>query len=89
MDPNFAFTATGGSITIPAGQGSVSLTLTPVDDRLVEGNETAVLAVAPAINYVTGGAPATGTINDNDFATVSFATGTSRPTRAMARTTST
>lgn len=57
------------SITIPAGQASAILTLTAKDDALVEGTETAKLAIASNANYTIGSASnATVNILDNDAA---------------------
>jgi len=53
--------------TIPSGQRSVTLTLTPVDDStFVEGQETASLTLSPDPAYPIGNATATITIFDND-----------------------
>ncbi|MEZ5417241.1 MAG: Calx-beta domain-containing protein [Vicinamibacterales bacterium] len=55
------------SVTIPAGQSSVTLTITPVDDGLVEGPETVVVTVNPSVAIVPGAsATAAVTILDND-----------------------
>ncbi len=55
------------SVTIPAGQPSATLAITPIDDALVEGAETAVVTVNASAS-VTPGAAATATITiaDND-----------------------
>lgn len=54
-------------VTIPAGQASVTLTLTPVDDAVFgEREETAVLTVTEDPAYPVGLAAATITIADND-----------------------
>jgi len=54
-------------VTIPAGQNSVSLTLTPVDDSTFgEGAETTILNITPDAAYPIGAAAATITIADND-----------------------
>jgi hypothetical protein len=39
----------------------VTVTLTPVDDRAVEGSETAILTVGAGSGYGVAGAPAAGT----------------------------
>jgi len=41
-----------GSVTIPAGRTSATITVTPVDDALVEGDETIVISLtsSPAYN---------------------------------------
>ena len=61
----------GASAVIPAGAAFVDLTFTPVDDALVEGDETIVRTISANANYIVG-APnsATVTIADNDLATV-------------------
>ena len=64
---DYGVTTALASVTIPAGStsGSGSLTLTPVDDGLVEGNETIV------VNGTTAGftvSSASITLNDNDGA---------------------
>ncbi len=56
-----------GSVTIAANQASASITATPVDDALVEGNETVILTVGAGAGYTIGSpASATATIADND-----------------------
>lgn len=64
-----------GTLTIPAGQSSATVTLVPVDDRQVEGDETVVLTVAAGSGYGIAGSPATGTITDNDTATIALSGG--------------
>jgi hypothetical protein len=55
-------------IAMAAGQTSVSVTLTAVDDTVFdEGNETAILTLLPDSSYVIGTASATITITDNDY----------------------
>ncbi|MEO7298211.1 MAG: Calx-beta domain-containing protein [Verrucomicrobiota bacterium] len=56
-----------GSVTIPAGSVNAMVTVNPIDDSLVEGNETTVLTLAANAAYVTGSpGSATVTIADND-----------------------
>jgi hypothetical protein len=56
-----------GTVTIPSGQSSVTITLTPLDDSvLAEGRETAVLTVMADAAYPIGTASAAVTIDDND-----------------------
>jgi uncharacterized protein YjiK len=58
-----------GSQVIPAGAASVDVTITPVDDTLVEGTETLVLTLSDTGSYDVGpAASATITIQDNDTA---------------------
>ncbi|HEY0907230.1 MAG TPA: type I secretion C-terminal target domain-containing protein, partial [Methylophilus sp.] len=56
------YNATNGTITVPAGVSSFTVTVPTVDDKLVEPNETLPLTV--------GGVTGTGTIIDNDRATI-------------------
>ncbi len=56
-----------GVATIPSGQSSVDLTITPVDDAVVEGPETVTLTLGDTGSYDVGSpAAATVTIADND-----------------------
>ncbi len=56
-----------GSVTIPDGQPSATITITPVDDSEVEGNETVILTLTADAAY-TIGSPSSGTVTiaDND-----------------------
>jgi hypothetical protein len=60
-----------GSVSIPAGAASASVTVTPINDTLVEGNETVVLSLSADAAY-TVGSPNAGIIiiSDNDSAPV-------------------
>ncbi len=63
------YAALSGTVTIPAGQTSATLTVTPVDDAVVEGNETIIVTVSADPAYTIGAsASATLTIEDNDTA---------------------
>ncbi len=54
-------------VTIPAGQSSVDIILTPTDDSVYgERSETVTLTITSGEGYVEFGAPATATIEDND-----------------------
>jgi hypothetical protein len=64
------YTGAGGgaafTVTIPARQAAVSITITPLQDNVVEGPETVVLTLAPAPGYIVGAAnAATVTIFDD------------------------
>ncbi len=61
-----------GSVTIPANATSTTMTLTPVDDHLYDGNQTVVVTLASG-SFYTIGSPATATITivDNDVPAVS------------------
>ncbi len=67
-----------GTATIPAGAASVDVTITPVDDSSVEGDETVILTLAANANYVIDSTPAnqsaTVTMVDNDSASVQIDT---------------
>jgi len=61
------FVTIPSSVTIPAGQASVTLTITPIDDGAVEGIETVTLTLNASGSVVVGGsATATVSIADND-----------------------
>ncbi|MBI2946998.1 MAG: hypothetical protein HYY23_05090 [Verrucomicrobia bacterium] len=56
-------------VVIPAGQTNVLLTLTPIDDAEVEGDETVAVSIASGAGYAIGAtSSATATIKDNDLA---------------------
>lgn len=61
------FVTIPSSVTFPAGQASFVLTITPIDDGLVEGAETVILTVNASGSVVVGpSATATVVIADND-----------------------
>ncbi|MFN4865996.1 MAG: Calx-beta domain-containing protein [Cyanobium sp.] len=62
-------TVLSGSATIEAGQSFVDITITPVDDLLVEAPETISLTLTSSSTYNLGNATASVTITDNDFVT--------------------
>ncbi len=63
-----------GAATIPAGQSFVEITITPVKDNLVEGNETLTLILGDTGSYDVGAnGTATVTIIDTPTQTISFA----------------
>ena len=54
-------------VTIPAGAGSTSVVVTPIDDALVEGTETVTLTLSANAAYTLGsGTSAGASITDND-----------------------
>jgi hypothetical protein len=56
-----------GSVTIPSGSSTATLTVSPIDDTAIEGNETVVLTVSADSAYVVGSpSSAMVTIADND-----------------------
>jgi hypothetical protein len=56
-----------GSVSIAAGASTTTVTITPVDDLIYEGNETVSMTLSANAYYIVG-APASATINiaDND-----------------------
>lgn len=79
LDVHFALTGTAvdasdyslnvtSPVTIPAGQLSVTITLTPVDDSVfLEYDETAILTISNDAAYNISAASGLITIGDNDF----------------------
>ncbi len=70
------FTALSGTVTIPAGATTATITIPILNDVIVEGNETVIVT----LTSITSGAAslgatliATNTVADNDSATVSLA----------------
>lgn len=63
----------GASVTIPAGQASAAVTVTPLNDGLQEGNEQVWLTLTDNASY-TAGSPTTGvvTVTDDDFPAISI-----------------
>jgi hypothetical protein len=65
--------ANNATITLAAGVASATLTLTPVNDNIVEGAETINLTLAAGTGYVLGSpSAASGTIADDDSASLSI-----------------
>lgn len=61
------FTALSGSVTIPIGALSATVTVTPIDDTLVEPSESISLTLSANAAYALGTpASAIATISDND-----------------------
>ena len=59
-----------GLVAIAAGQAFADITITPVNDLLIEGSETVTINLTDTANYDLGAtATATVTIADNDFST--------------------
>jgi hypothetical protein len=48
------YTTLPGSVTIPAGSSSAPIIVTPIDDALVEGNETVVVKLSSKPTYAVG-----------------------------------
>lgn len=60
------YSTLSGTVVIPAGASSVTVTVTPVDDTLVEGTETATMTLTAGTGYAIGNSSAAVTIADND-----------------------
>lgn len=70
------FTSASGTVTFAAGQTSVTINVSTIDDTVVESAETmSVTLSAPTGGAVLGTATAIGTINDNDTAPANLAIG--------------
>ncbi len=59
------------SVSIPSGQRSATVVISPIDDTLLEDTETVVLTLEPSPNYGIG-TPASAQVDlaDNDTAAV-------------------
>jgi hypothetical protein len=78
-----------GSVVIPVGAFTASITVTPVDDALVEAAETVIVTLSSDLAYVVGSpGAATVTITDNDRPTVTIRASDTTATEAS-RTTGT
>jgi|GEM_PF-1077339 len=63
------YTSIPSTATFAAGSATTTVNINPIDDTLVEGDETAILTLTAGTNYTLGTATtATVTIADNDFA---------------------
>ncbi len=61
------------SVTFADGSGTATVAIEPIDDQLVEGDESVVLTLLPDDHYNTGGAnTAAATIADDDSAKVTY-----------------
>ncbi|ELR99332.1 S-layer family protein [Gloeocapsa sp. PCC 73106] len=67
-----SFNATTGRINFAAGSNTAMVTVDPTGDSTLEPNETAMLTLATGTGYTVGSPNAvTGTIANDDFATIS------------------
>src|SRR5436309_3234864 len=61
------YSGLGSQVTIPAGSTSITAQVTPYDDLIIEGDETAIVTIATNSLYTIGASSsATVTIVDND-----------------------
>jgi Ca2+-binding RTX toxin-like protein len=63
------YTTIPTTVTIPSGSSSTTITVSPIDDALVESTETVILTIASGSGYSIS-SPSTGTVSilDNDVA---------------------
>lgn len=68
------YTALGGTVSVPAGQSSTTITITPLDDSLVEGDETVIVTLNTSTGYSIGTpGSATAMIGDDEVTTATLA----------------
>ena len=76
---DFGGTLPSGQVTIPAGQSSTTLTINVTQDSIVEPAEQFTVTLSNATNgYLIGTATATGTITNDDTATVTLSGGSTQ-----------
>ncbi|MBN2378108.1 MAG: hypothetical protein JXD22_17045 [Sedimentisphaerales bacterium] len=64
------------SVIIPASQSSTTVTITPIDDDITEGQETVLVSLQASLDYNFGSsASATVNISDNEGVVVNFVDG--------------
>jgi hypothetical protein len=67
------FSGRGGTVVIPSGSSSATVTIDPTADNVVEPDETLVLSVSPGTGYNLGTpGSATGTITNDDKANITI-----------------
>ena len=77
------YTSLGTSVTIAAGATSATLTVTPLQDSLVESDETVILTLATGTGYTVGTASsATVTLSSDDTNTVTVTASDASATEA-------
>lgn len=76
--PGADYAALAGSVTIPAGATFAYVTVTPLNDAIVEPSETVIMTLSPNAAYVVGtGTSPKVTIQDNDtIVTIAASDGT-------------
>ena len=70
------------SVTIPAGSASATVTVTPIDDTVVDAAETVIATIQPGAYAVGTASSATVTIADNDVASTTPPPATTPPAAA-------
>ncbi|OLY93478.1 Por secretion system C-terminal sorting domain-containing protein [Cnuella takakiae] len=58
--------AANGTITVPAGNTSIEVLLSPVDDKTTEGTESITFSLGTVTGYTLANNPATAQLNDDD-----------------------
>ncbi|MCE2673533.1 MAG: M10 family metallopeptidase C-terminal domain-containing protein, partial [Microcystis sp. 53598_E5] len=73
LNTDYTRTGTTNTVTFAAGSATATVTVDPTADTIVESNETVILTLAAGTGY-TIGTPnaATGTINNDDSASISI-----------------
>ncbi|WP_229685197.1 Calx-beta domain-containing protein, partial [Pedobacter zeae] len=74
------YTSIGTTVTIPAGQTSVRVSVPVLDDNIAEGTETVILTMSAATSnpsVTASTVPATVNITDNDTSVATITAGTS------------
>jgi hypothetical protein len=81
------FLPLSGSVTIPAGQESGTIVITPIDDSEIETSETVILSLAPGSGYsIAAPSQGTVTIESNDAAPPIGNIALNKPTEASSGT---
>nr|WP_316829064.1 Calx-beta domain-containing protein [Pedobacter miscanthi] len=73
------YTSIGTTVTIPAGQTTVTVSVPVIDDNIAEGTEMVILTMTPATSnssITANTTPATVNITDNDTSVATIAAGT-------------
>ena len=78
------YAALSGTVTIAAGDAAAVIPVVPIDDPIVESNETVIVAVTPASTYVLGSGGAVVTIVSDDLPPDLVVTTLTGPTMAGA-----
>lgn len=70
---SFTVATLSGTVVIPAGSTTATITVTLVDDSVIEADETITMSIIPTASYtVSGVSSATVTVKDNDGVTLSL-----------------
>ncbi|MCZ8162354.1 MAG: hemolysin, partial [Microcystis sp. LE19-196.1B] len=73
LNTDYTRTGTTNTVTFAAGSSTATVTVNPTADATVESNETVILTLATGTGYTVGTTtPVTGTINNDDSASISI-----------------